>query len=132
MANRDSNFHSLNKTQLLKVKTKAMRSGAWFKALQRIDRVLFDLTIKVATNVRSTTLAKSLLSITGKLQNFFVSKLSQAINDVGFPLALKISEFAQKWGNNSAREWADDLGFARYLVLMKLNRRQFNGGLLTA
>jgi hypothetical protein len=122
------NFRSLNKTQLLKLKTKAMRSGAWFKALQRIDRVLFDLTIKVATNVRSTTLAKSLLSITGKLQNLFVSKLSQTINGVGFPLALKISELAQKWGNNSAREWADDLGVARYLALMKLNWRQFNGG----
>ncbi len=46
-----------------------MRSGAWFKALQRIDRVLFDLTIRVVNNIRSTQLAKSILVLTKKLEN---------------------------------------------------------------
>jgi len=50
----------INKKQLVNLKTKAMRSGAWFKALQRIDRVLFDLTIRVVDNIRSSTLAKSI------------------------------------------------------------------------
>jgi hypothetical protein len=39
----DSGF--LEKAQLLKLKLKAMRSGVWFRALSRIDRVLVDLTI---------------------------------------------------------------------------------------
>ncbi len=48
----------LNKKQLINLKTKAMRSGAWFKALQRIDRVLFDLTIRVVDNIRSSQISK--------------------------------------------------------------------------
>jgi hypothetical protein len=38
-------FRFLDKKLLVNLKTKAMRSGVWFKALQRIDRVLFDLTM---------------------------------------------------------------------------------------
>ena len=52
-------FCFLDKKQLVNLKTKAMRSGAWFKALQRIDRVLFDLTIRVVDTIRSAKLAKS-------------------------------------------------------------------------
>ncbi len=54
---------SLIKKQLVKIKMKAMRAGVWFRALPRIDRALVDLTIKVAGNVRSLTLAKNIFSI---------------------------------------------------------------------
>ena len=105
-----------------------MRSGVWFKALPRIDRVLFDLTIKIVRlGVRSTSLAKSILSITGKLKVLLESKLTRAIRDIGFPLACKLSLLAQKWGNQGAQEWAKDLGFAQYLAIMKLNRHPCNG-----
>jgi hypothetical protein len=43
----------LKKALLLKFKLKPMRSGLWFRALPMIDRVLVDLTTKVAGNARS-------------------------------------------------------------------------------
>ena len=124
----NSTFSFLDKTQMIKLKLKAIRSGVWFKALPRIDRVLFDLTIKIVRcSVRSTSLAKSILSITGKLKALLESKLTRAIRDIGFPLACKLSLLAQKWGNQGAQEWAKDIGFAQYLAIMKLNRHPCNG-----
>jgi hypothetical protein len=105
----------------MKLKLKAMRSGVWFRALPRIDRVLVDLTIKVASNVRSVTLAKSLVAVIRRLEGIMESILSRALREVGFPLAKKLSLLAQKWGNRSASQWAEDPGFARYLTITQIN-----------
>ena len=117
----------LEKTQLLKLKQKAMRAGVWFKSLPRIDRVLVDLTIKVADSIRSPHLAKCILAITGKLENLLENRLSRAIREIGLPIAQKLSLFAHKWGNINAKEWAKDLSFACYWAAMKLNGHPCNG-----
>jgi hypothetical protein len=111
----------LNKAQLIKLRLKAMRAGVWFRALPRIDRVLVDLTIRVASNVRSVTLAKCILVVTRKLEGFLESSLLRAFREVGFPLAQKLSVVAQKWGNNSAEKWASDLSFMNFLAVMHIN-----------
>ena len=98
-----------------------MRAGVWFRALPRIDRVLVDLTIKVAQTIRSPFLASSILSVARKLEGLLESKFARAIREVGFPLASKLAMLARKWGNKAAREWAGDEAFARYLAVMKLN-----------
>jgi hypothetical protein len=121
IAPQDSAFSFLDKTQLVKLKLKAMRAGVWFRALPRIDRVLVDLTIKVTSNVRSVTLAKCILSITRKLEGLLESKLVRAIREIGFSLACKLSLFAQKWGNILAKSWVSDMRFARFLAVMNLN-----------
>jgi hypothetical protein len=123
--NINSNF--IDKTQLIKLKMKAMRAGVWFRALRRIDRVLIDLTIKVARCIRSSILANSILSITRKLEALLESRFVRAIREIGFSLAHKLSLFAQKWGNKAAKEWANDFGFVRYLAVMKLNGHPRNG-----
>ena len=111
----------LNKKQLVNLKTKAMRSGAWFKALQRIDRVLFDLTIRVVDNIRSTKLAKSIAMLTRKLENAMESSFSSRLRAIGLPLAKKISFTAQKLGNISAAGWVFDSSFAIFLAVMHVN-----------
>ena len=111
----------LNKAQLIKLRLKAMRAGVWFRALPRIDRVLVDLTIKVASNIRSFTLAKNILAVTRKLEGFLESSLLRAFREVGLPLAQKLSLVAQKWGNNSAENWASDLSFMNFLAVMHIN-----------
>jgi hypothetical protein len=90
-------FGFLDKKQLVNLKIKAMRSGAWFKALQRIDRMLFDLTIRVVDTIRSEKLAKSILALARKIENFF-SGFSICLNEIGLSLAQKISLMAQKLG----------------------------------
>jgi hypothetical protein len=114
-------FSFLDKAQLLKVKLRAMRAGVWFRALPRIDRVLIDLTIKVADTVHSASLAKCVLSVTRKLEDLLESRLARFVRETGVPLACRLSLFAQKWGNLKADEWAKDAGFARYLAVMRFN-----------
>ena len=111
----------LNKAQLVKLKLKAMRAGVWYRNLPRIDRVLVDLTIRVADTIRSPYLARSILSIAGKLEGLLESKLQRAVREIGVPIARKLSLVAQKWGNVAATKWAFDDGFARYWATIKLN-----------
>jgi hypothetical protein len=113
--------HFLDKKQLIKVKLKAVRKGVWFRALSRIDRVLVDLTIRVADSIRSVSLAKCISVVTRKLEGLLESKITRLIREIGVPLACKLSMFAQKWGNRAAQEWTKDMSFVRYLAVMKLN-----------
>ena len=114
-------FCFLNKKQLVNLKTKAMRSGAWFKALQRIDRVLFDLTIRVVENIRSARLAKSINALARKLEDAIKRGFSSRLKAIGLPLAQKTSLTAQKLGNISANSWAFDSSFAIFLAVMHVN-----------
>jgi galactitol-specific phosphotransferase system IIC component len=111
----------LNKAQLMKLRLKAMRAGVWFRVLPRIDRVLVDLTIRVASSIRSVTLAKNILVVVRKLEGLLESSLSRALREVGFPLAQKLSLVAQKWGNASAGNWASDSSFAFFLAVLHIN-----------
>ena len=112
---------SLHRMQLVKMKTRAIRAGMWFRVLPRIDRILIDLTIKVASNIRSTTLTSSILSVAKKLEDLFESKFMRTMRNIGLSLTSKLSLIAQKWGNKTAKTWTGDLQFARYLTVMKLN-----------
>ena len=114
-------FCFLDKKQLVNLKTKAMRSGAWFKALQRIDRVLFDLTIRVVDTIRSAKLAKSIAVLTRKLEEAMKGSFSSRLRTIGLPLAQKISFTAQKLGNISAGGWVFDSSFAVFLAVMHIN-----------
>jgi hypothetical protein len=114
-------FCFLSKKQLVNLKTKAMRSGVWFKALQRIDRVLFDLTIRVVDNIRSANLAKSIAVLTRKLEDAIKNNFSSRLREIGLPLAQKISLAAQKLGNISSGGWAFDSSFAIFLAVMHVN-----------
>lgn len=111
----------LNRVQLVRLKSRAIRAGVWFKVLTRIDRVLVDLTVKVAQRVRSPSLARSILTVTRKLEDLLEGKLVRVMREFGFPLAAKLGVFAQKWGNKDAGYWKSDLGFAQYLSVMKLD-----------
>ena len=124
--NADSGF--LERAQLLKLKLKAMRSGVWFRGLPRIDRVLFDLTIKVAGTVRSFTLAENLLAVIRKLESIMESRFLHAVREIGFPVARRLALIAQKWGNGTAKDWGCDGGFARYLTAMSLNEPKLFSG----
>jgi hypothetical protein len=118
---KDNALRFLEKTELVKLRKRAMRSGVWFRALRRIDRVLIDLTIKVACIVRSIKLVKSLVTLARKLEGIKVCSLSRAVREVGLPLAQKLSLLAQKWGNISAKGWAYAFSFVNFLAAMHIN-----------
>jgi hypothetical protein len=112
---------TLGKRDLVRLKMKAVRTGMWTRALNRIDRALVDLTITVASRVRSQTLAKTLLSVVKKLEDAFESRILHMTRTVGFPRARGLSLLAQKWGNRLAGKWVLDESFARFLAVMYVN-----------
>ena len=118
---RDIQFGFVNRTQLTELKLKALRAGVWFKVLQRIDRALIDLALKVNSVVRSFTLAKRILAVAKKFEEALQNKLARTAVAIGVTLARKLSEIAQGWGNETAKVWATDLDFVRYLGLTRLN-----------
>ncbi len=118
-----SNLLQFDKKQLLSLKTRAMRSGAWFRSLKRIDRVLIDLTIKVVDNIRSSRLAKSIQELANKLEYVMKSGFSRRVQEIGLSLAKKISLAGQKIGNSSAIGWAFDSSFAVFLAVMHINNK---------
>ena len=108
----------LNRTQLMKLKIKAVRAGVWFRALQRIDRVLVDLTIRVTENVRSSSLARSIFAVVDKLEALLESRILRSFLLIGQPLAEKLSLIGQRLGNDSANLWANDSSFALFLAVV--------------
>jgi hypothetical protein len=102
---------------LVRLKCKALRCGVWFRVLSRVERSLVDLAIAAVSRVRSLVLARSLAFVVEKLSGVFGSSIERRIQAVGFPLARRLSDIAQKWGNASAVCWAEDLAFARFLAV---------------
>jgi hypothetical protein len=111
----------LDLIRLRDLKHAAMRSGLWFKALRRIDRVLVDVTVRVGKSVHSAALAMALYSVMEKLESASESRVWNVVRRIGFPLARRISVMAQKWGNDYARKWASDESFAKFLAIMHIN-----------
>jgi uncharacterized membrane-anchored protein YjiN (DUF445 family) len=105
-----------------------MRAGVWFKALPRIDRVLVELTIKVAENIKSSVLAKRLFAVVSKLEGLLESSIFSDLKSFGRLLAEKISSIAEKWGNASAKKWQTDLSFAIFLAMVQLNSSSWLNG----
>lgn len=114
----------LSNTQLVKLRSKAIRAGVWFKNLLRIDRALIDLTIIVANTVHSVILVISLNIVLEKLKGLFASSFPNSFREVGLRLANKLSLLAQQWGNHSAKTWSSDPDFVRFLAMMHVNEHK--------
>ena len=120
-ARKDGAANFLDRSQLVKLKLRAMRAGVWFRGLSRIDRVLVDLTIQVADCVRSANLARCLLAVAGRLEGLLESRLKRAVREFGLAIITKLSAIALSWGHSAARSWVGDVNFARYWAVMRLN-----------
>jgi hypothetical protein len=108
-------FASIGK--LAEARRVAFRRGVWFRVLSRIERGVVDLTLRYVDDIKSTKLAKVLTAILEKLQLATESVVDRLVRTVGVSFAQKVSSIAVSWGNLSASAWAEDPGFARYLVV---------------
>jgi hypothetical protein len=103
------------------IKKGALKRGIWFRALNRLERGVIDLTVRYVDCIRSTQLAKVVTAILEKLKLATESVVDRLVRTVGFSLAQKISVVAVGLGNRSAIRWAVDAEFARYLAVAHLN-----------
>lgn len=111
----------LSRDELIRMKAKAVRRGVWFRTLTRSERAQMDLTVKLVKKVRSFLLAQVISSLVKKLREAMESMVGHLMKVVGTPLAEKLSQIAQKWGNAFATRWAKDLTFIQYLTIMHMN-----------
>jgi len=111
---------SLDSRYLARVRLEALRRHVWFKALSSLERGLVDFVIRVVDRPRSPKLIEALARIIVKVKKVMISPLRRLMEQVGKPLARRISMIALRWGNRSAAEWARDEGFIRYLTIMNL------------
>ena len=111
----------LSRDELVRMRAKAVRRGVWFRVLTRSERAQVDLTVKLVRKVRSFLLGRVLSSLAKKLREAMESKVTRFMRTVGTPLAEKLSQLAQQWGNPSAIRWAKDPGFVQYLAVVNVN-----------
>ena len=111
----------LTRGEMLKVKTKALRRGVWFRALAKTERACMDLAMIVVERVRSGLLLKVLFSLMKKLEESMESQVQRLMREVGCGMAKKLSKIAYEWGNESAVRWAEDPNFIRHLTITYLN-----------
>lgn len=107
--------------RLVEAKRVALRRGVWFRALNRVERSVLDLTVRCVDKIRSAMLAKVVTAILIKLKLAMESAVERMVRVVGRSLALKVSSIALSWGNRSAAEWVEDSAFARYLAITQMN-----------
>ena len=106
---------------LLKVRREAFRKRVWFKVLNSAERALLNLVPRCMEKPRSAKLIEILAKIIVKIKNALKSQISHLINQVGRPLAKRLSLIAMSWGYKLADEWAADERFAKFLTIMDLN-----------
>jgi len=111
----------LSRNEIVKVKTRALRKGVWYRVLTRAERACIDLVIKVVERVRSRLLFSVLSSVLKKLEDALESHVRRLIPDIGGKLASKMSQIAQNWGNKSAASWAKESSFMQYLTVTHIN-----------
>ena len=111
----------LTRKALAKTRRKALRQRCWYRALNRLERGIVDLTIRCVEEVRSIELQTALRKILLKLVSAFKPSYLDMVERMGRPLVVQVSQLAQSWGNTVASKWKDDGAFTRYLGFTALS-----------
>jgi hypothetical protein len=119
--NNKQSLSSFSRFDLINVKARAVRRGVWFRVLSRIERACVDLVVKVVGRVRSSRLQEMLVSILSKLEDAMRNPMQHLMRTEAKSLASKLSQIAQRWGNESAVGWVKNTGFIRFLAISCLN-----------
>ena len=107
--------------ELILLKRRALRRNVWYKALSRIERSIYDLTIRGISTIRSGKLLNVIRVIVDKLRKALESPVHVLTRTVGRELAQQIAQVACSWGYLEASTWAMDERFARFLAICYIN-----------
>ncbi len=107
----------ISQEYLRKVRSTAVRKRVWFRVLDRVERGIFNLTISFVEKVQSHVLAGVLVKILVKLRDSAKSVFTRHVESYGYMKLRETVEQAVGLGNNAAREWLRELGFAEWFAL---------------
>ena len=85
------------------MRRKAMRRGVWFSALDKVERGIMVLTIRVVDFVRSERLGREIVRILAKLKEAFKSRFVRHMEPYGLETARRIAAQAVEFGNYLAK-----------------------------
>ena len=108
-------------TYLTKIRREAMRKHIWYKTLSTLERSILDLASKYIKKPKSPILIDILAKIVVKIKKAAKTPILRLIEQIGRPLAKKISQIAKKWGNKNAESWASNKIFQKYLTIIEIN-----------
>jgi hypothetical protein len=88
------------------VRTRALRRGVWFRALDRLERDIFNLTTQIVDKVESEVLGVVLVKILRKLNDAMRSRFARCMEVFGFRRARDVAGQAVALGCIGAGSWA--------------------------
>ena len=127
-ASKETNGLHLTRESLTRIRRKALRRRRWYKALSKVERGIMDLTIRCVEKVRSTRLRTALRKILDKLIPAIAPGYLDLVEKAGRPLAARVSQVAESWGNDRAAKWRRDGALIRYLGATSLWRSSWRSG----
>ncbi|MBA7633208.1 hypothetical protein ES703_40770 [subsurface metagenome] len=100
---------------------RALRRRVLFSALDREERGILYLTMKLFDEIRNAKVGTIIVKILAKLQEALKSQFVRRMECYGVEKAWTMSKTAVGWGYRAACEWAREVGFARYLTVLDFN-----------
>ena len=116
-----------DKNFLHNVRRNALRKGLWFRALDRMERGILELTYSRFDEVRSLGLARVIVNILVKLKEASKSPFIKHVEAFGIKKVQYLVEQALKLRCKEAINWRNDRGFIQYIALIDFyNPNRFN------
>ena len=109
------------KQDLVKIRSRSLRTRIWFRALSKVERAIVDLTIKCVEKIRSNILARTISTIVSKLLESLEEGFIKRAERVGCKIAEKLCTLGERWGNKSCSTWKCDKCFIKFLGVNVLN-----------
>ena len=102
---------------LEKMRHKAFQRRIFFTSLDKLERGILNLSIRIKKRVKSEVLGKELLKIIVKIRAALTSEWKKNAETYGRFKARIRSNQAIAWGNTAAINWSSNEGFSRYLTM---------------
>jgi len=110
-----------NRQDLVKIKSRALRTKVWFRAISKVERAIIDLTIKCVDKIRSRMLAGTISAIVAKILQCLVEAFMTKADRVGHEIVERLCSVGERWGTKAFYPWKRDKTFIRFLGVNALN-----------
>lgn len=106
---------------LLKIRRRAIRKRVYYRALDRLERGILELSSRLLDSAQSVVLLQQLFEIVMKLDEALKGRFQQHMECFGVRRVTEIIMQAVKFGYKDAVGWLRDPGFVKYLTVMDFN-----------
>ena len=87
------------------VRLEALRKRTWYRVLDRVERGIFNLTIRLFDSVKSRVLASELAKILAKLRDGVKSAFTRHVEEYGVRQMWRNIEYVKDLGSDLAASW---------------------------